>query len=293
MDKLSLRIKHILQAKLRALDEANRRGRNVYMDYKRARFGFAKSLIAHEVAESIVMIAAARRLRIPLAYADLEPVTAQFFEWLQRKRVAKGDDLEVFGLLEVLISDFPRFQTALEHAFRKGRVGEAELSLRIPESFSGPFKVILGLHLSLLEQPTVLSYLEAVRTLPRQTWNDMISQTPGPLEVARAADTEELSSAAVFSGFLFMASTMARFNTAIGPSPTSEESADSAVLLEYVRGALDWRLDFKNLESFSRFEEIKGKIARAASQELPYRAAKLFEEEFEQLLNEAFNLVPA
>jgi hypothetical protein len=293
MDTLSRRFFQVLQAKLRDLEEANKRGGNVYMDYKRARFGFAKSLIVHEITESILLIAAAHRLGIQLAYAELDTEFNQFFYWLQSKTAAKGDNLEVSGLVSELIADFPRFRKVLESRFLEGQPEEPELSLRIPESLFGSFRLILGLHLSLLEQPTVLSYLEGVRTVPRQTWKNLISDTPTPPEVALAADSEDLTSAALFFGFLFMASTMARLNAAVGTAPTSEEAADSALLLEYVRGALDWRLDFKTPESFSRFEEIKGAIVKATSKELPYRAAKLFEDEFELILNEAFHLIPA
>jgi hypothetical protein len=155
------------------------------------------------------------------------------------------------------------------------------------------FKAILRWHLSMLEQPTVLSYLEAVRTLPRQDWKELINQQPGAEEVARAADTEEMTSGAVYFGFLFMASAISNLNSAIGPTQTSEEAADSALMLEFVRGALDWRLDFKTPESFTRFEDIRAAIVKATSRELPYRAAQLFEDEFELIINGAFNLIPA
>jgi hypothetical protein len=293
MDTISIRFIRVLQSKVQALEAANKRGGSVYMDYTRARFGFAKSLIVHEITESILLIAAARRLGIQLAYPQFEPLAEKLFQWLQAKRVAKGDDMEVFGLVSSVISDFPRFQRVLELRYLHGQIEEPDLPIRIPETLMKSFKAVLRWHLSLLEQPTVLSYLEAARTLPRQNWNNLIHQQPSPAEVALAADTEEMTSGAVFFGFLFMASTMSHLNSAIGPAVTSEEAADSALLLEFVRGTLDWRLDFKTSESFTRFEAIKGAIAKATSRELPYRAAKSFEDEFELIINSAFNLIPA
>jgi hypothetical protein len=289
MDLLSQRLIQVLESKLKSLDEANRHD----MDYRTARFGFAKSLVVHEMMESFLLVTAARNLKFPLYFEKLDPIAVLLNHWLRDQMIRKGDDLEVSGLISGLISDLPQFEVLIQGWFDSGYFSVPELSLRIPESLMGAFRTILCLHLSMLEQPAVSAYLEAVRTLPREDLKRLIRRDPNPEDIVLAADSDELTSETVFFGFLFMASTMAKLNSAIPQKQTSEEEADAAILMEYVRNAIDWRLNFKTPESFSRFEEVKRAITKAASSELPYRAAKLFEEELELILDDAFHLVPA
>jgi hypothetical protein len=248
-----------------------------------------RMIAAHELTECYFVILAARGLRLPLRFGEFKPFFDRFFKFVATEDL-KGDKPNIsLGLL----ADFPHFIVELGQRFTGEEGREERLNLRIPEAIVPIFREIIQLQTSMLEEPTILTYLEAVRTLSRDDWQSYMGATLGPRDVALAADTPGMSSAAIFNGFLTMASVMSRINGTVVRTETDEEQADSATMLEYVRAAIDWRLDFKTRESMRRFDQVKSQIIENAASEIPYARRGQFRDEFDRLFNDAFQLALA
>lgn len=253
-------------------------------------------ILAHEIFEAFTLWDAARYLRLSpeLNGAVLfEP----FFRSLSANANSKEEKPSEFVahslVSQELVRDFPDFRYVLELQMRFVGADSAGLGLRFPELLRKKWSKVMLLELGMLEQPSIEAYIESVRYLPEQKWTRLMQGKPSPEETLRAADAEELSTPVVYHGFLSLLGSISAINDAISDVETSEESADSTQMREYVRNAINWRLDIRSPQVTKRFELLRKYVIADASQEVFGAGRYKLREQLEEILDGVVGSVPA
>jgi hypothetical protein len=244
-----------------------------------------------EVFESFLIYQAARDLNF-YEMQELELPFEEFFNSLLGDQAGPAY-VSHSERSQELRRNFPEFSPRLEILMTAGRVGKPALALRAPELLEREFSKILLLQLGMLEQPSISVFSAAMRYVSDENWTRLMEHRPSPREVAMAGEENDLTTAAIYHGFLSVLGKVAAINDSISQAMSSGSSVDAGLFSEYIRNTINWRIDIRNYRFNKRFDLLRKRVLDETSLDLPIADRKRFKEHLEEILDEVLGFVAA